>query len=175
MKNLSILFFLIIIFNSCHENTTSQENIQIRDFCLTSNLNRVMLSKITIIENHNKKIFIYESDNYKDTLLIQDNTFYYRGQLLKEIDKKDLSFDNKNFILYKFLFEQKRGLTDLHLYIEKENGILFQENLFTGTMTEYDIKKFHDLHKKIALKEFHFKDGPFEAVLPYRNYPEIEE
>lgn len=175
MKKIVISIVYTILFISCEKEIKHEENIQIRYFCLASDLyNNIVAQKITI-EKKNQKRFIYKYNNINDTLLIENDAFYFRNELLIQIDKKDLPFNNKNITIYKCHYKEKRYGRDLYLYIDMENGLLFKDSHAFCNMTEYEVNKFHELQKKIALKQLGFKDGPFEVILPYRNYPEIKE
>lgn len=154
MKYFLTSFFLFLLF-SCDDakSVTSNKKINIRVFNFSNNKYEIFNSEKKLIKKDESFIYVYDFDKHKDTLKFIKNETYFKGQKLKTIDVKNVYFNGDLHTISKCLFESKRDFRgDKYLYINKELGLIFIENLFTGNMYEYDIKAYHFIHKQSCFK-----------------------
>lgn len=167
--------FLLFLF-SCN-NVKSEilvNNIEVRVFNFSTEKYNFFNAQKVKVRKNNKVYFVYDFDNHKDTLMVLYGNFFYKNKKLKKIDRKEISFNEKHLIVSKYLYEDMKNFkSDKYLYINKDIGLIFTENLFTGNMYEYDIKNYRLIHKQIALNKLKFKSGTFElehAKRVYKDY-----
>ncbi|MRX40070.1 hypothetical protein GJU43_12355 [Flavobacterium sp. LC2016-23] len=169
----------LTLFLSCKNVNlkTTTTNIEIRVFNFSTNSDRYELFNSEMIENekNNEHYYVYKFDRHIDTLRYFDNNVYFNSQILKKIDTQELVDNGKPLTISKYYFENKKNYKgDRYIFICNEEGIVFIESLNSGTMIEFDVKKFSKIHKKIALKKVGFKDGPFELQYAKRNYKDFK-
>ncbi|RXR17341.1 hypothetical protein EQG63_11165 [Flavobacterium amnicola] len=170
---ISVAFY---IFISCKQNEESYSKsylIKDRGFSFFDSYISKYDVRLKKVINDDYSIFIYQSD-YIDTLKIENQKLYYRNKLLKIIDSKNVKYKDSIILINKCFFENKVGRGyEMNLFINRDKGLLFTESLDYGLMTEYDIEKYHEIHKKIALRQLGFKDGKYELQFAKMNYPEL--
>lgn len=160
---------------SCNENkAVSANKIKIRVFDFVTNKDEFFDSQRIISKINSKLIFVYDFDKHIDSLVYSNNDFYFNNQVLKKIDDKKVSFNGRTFVISKYYYEDRKAFRfDKYLYINNEIGLIFLENLFSGNMYEYDVGKYHILHKNIALNILKFKKGPFEVKYEKKIYKDF--
>ena len=168
-----ILF--LTLFSSCrNEDLKTKTNIKLRVFNFSTNSRynyKIFNSEMIKNVKNNECYYVYKFDKHKDTLRYFDNAVYFNSQILKKIDAQELHINGETVVVSKYYYENKKNYkTDRYLFINNESGIVFIESLNSGLMTEYNIKKFSNIHKAIALKKIGFKDGPFELQYAKRSY-----
>ena len=167
------ILFLTLFLSCKNIDLKTTTNIEIRVFNFSTNNDSYEIFNSEMIENekNNERYYVYKFDRHNDTLRYFDNNVYFNSQILKKIDTQELVNNGKPLILSKYYFENKKNYkADRYIFINNEGGIVFIESLNSGTMIEYNIKKFSKIHKAIALKKLGFKDGPFELKYAKRNY-----
>lgn len=173
MRIYYLMFFLI--FSSCIEekiNVLSQKKIECRSFLFGNDKINYFKVKKTQQISKESIYYIYEYDNNIDTLQINSKKITsYNSKILKEIDLKEIIFNKKTYNISKFLYSDSLNYKlDKHIYVEKDIGVIFIQNLNTGKMYEYEINYYCFLHEIIANNKVNFTDGPFEPIYASKNY-----
>lgn len=165
------------MFSSCNNvDLKTKEDIQIRVFNFTTNNKNyeIFNSEMIKIVKADECYYIYNFDKHSDTLRYLYRNVYFNSHILKEIDTKELLVDGKIVAISKYYYEDKKNYkADCYIFTNNEDGIVFIESLNSGNMSEFNVKKFRNIHKAIALKKINFKDGPFELQYAKRNYKEF--
>ncbi|WP_291275286.1 hypothetical protein [Flavobacterium sp.] len=175
MKSLINVIAIFLIFISCNKRATevSSSIIKIRVFNFVTNNYEIFNSKKIEIKN-NIHYFVYDFDKHKDTLKLFGENIYFNNQKLKKIDSEDIYVNGKYYSISKCYYEDEKNFKfDKYLFINEEIGLLFLQNLFTGNMYEYDIQKYHLMHKRIALNKLNFKSGDFEIKYNKMDYKDL--
>lgn len=178
MKKTKLFFYLIVIliFISCKKEEKSFSKVlkfEVRNFYFARKYSSKKTSLLNIKKNKNQFFFIYPND-YNDTLKIINQKMYFRNVLLKKIDSKRIKLNDSSIVVDKYFYKSNDSYADERYFFTNDQiGIIFEESIVYGHMTEYNIKKYNKIHKAIALRQLGFKNGKFELQFPKMNYPDL--
>lgn len=185
MKKFVLLIVSIFLIIYCKQKVNidiKEYYVYTRGYNLQNNGIEKEKSKVKIINYPNSKLFIYKLEkinNSIDTLKFEKNKVSFGGVILLKIDSKKIKLNDFLINVDKYYYKDKRDYRgDEYLFLNKSNGLFFEEILSSGFFIEYDIKKYNEIHKEIVnegiIDRKLFKKGPFEIEFPnFYKYPQL--
>lgn len=176
IKNILIISYLLLFLSYKYDGPIMQyKRLSVRVFNFKSEGVHSFTQKVKFIKNSQSSAFIYYNGTQRnDTLKIfKNDRITFRNTVLKKIDAKTLIRNNTEFVVEKHLYEDNMDIVgDRYIFVNRNEGIIFTESLFSGAMLEYDADKNHNIHKAIALRKLGFKNGSYELQFGHTVYPD---
>ncbi|WP_375239892.1 hypothetical protein [Aurantibacter sp.] len=168
MKSFLLLFILIL--SSCSSSKSYEEkvnNLVIVEAEFIGENKVLDTLRFDIFEDRKTLSYSYTSISNKkyfnkNTLiefqLANDSILIYNGKKCSLIDTEIFKFENKNIVVYKYLFDDKNWIDEeTEYYFTKEHGLIYSSGLAWSTEFMYNKKYLSEIQDSILRNLYKFK------------------